>query len=171
MKGLKSVLVLAFLFTAFNAFCLELTKGADLDAAAFGTALNAAKSNAEQQNTNQSQDGYIKEISGASFEKEVLEYKGLVVVDFGGDWCVPCRQIKPFIENLAQKYLRNFVKVVSIDYKKGAAEKNIYKKYGINSVPGFAVFKNGQLKDVFEKGGTEKSAVIQKIENLIKSNL
>ena len=159
------------MFTAFNAFCFELTKGPEFDAARFDAALNSAKANADQQNTNQSQTSYIKEISGASFEKEVLEYKGIAVVDFGAEWCAPCRQIKPFIENLAQKYLRNSVKVVSIDYRKGPAEKDIYTRYGIKNMPGFAVFKDGQLKDVFEKGSTEKSAVVQKIENLIKANL
>lgn len=169
MKDIKFVLVLAVLFTAVNAFCLELKS----DAAAIAkidNVLETAKSGAQGQNENQ-QTSYIKEISGASFEKEVLAYKGIVLVDFGAEWCGPCRKIKPFIENLAQKYLRNFVKVVSIDYQKGPEEKAIYKKYGVKSMPGFAIFKNGQLKDVFEKGNTEQSAVVQKIENIIKSNL
>ena len=39
-------------------------------------------------------------INSSNFEKEVIEHKGTVIVDFYGTWCMPCKMIAPIVEKV-----------------------------------------------------------------------
>ncbi len=83
------------------------------------------------------------ELNDENFEKEVLEEKGPVLVDFWASWCMPCQALKPVIEEIAQE-VKDKAKVgfVNIDECPETTQK-----YNVQSVPTILFFKNGELKD------------------------
>lgn len=78
-----------------------------------------------------------------NFQKEVLESKEPVLVDFWAVWCGPCRAIAPAVEELAREY-KGRVKVGKLDVDEN---QQVAGKYGIRSIPTLMVFKGGQVVD------------------------
>ncbi len=81
-------------------------------------------------------------LNDATFDKEVLEYKGVALVDFWAPWCGPCRMLGPVIEELASEY-EGKAKICKINTD-DAAEKST--QYRIASIPTILFFKDGELK-------------------------
>jgi len=69
-----------------------------------------------------------------------------VLIDFSTQWCVPCKKMKPIMEEIQRE--NTTVKVLFID---ADANKELVKKYQIKGVPVFIVFKNGE--ESFRKVG------------------
>ncbi len=85
----------------------------------------------------------IIELTDANFQSEVLDHKGVVLVDFWAPWCGPCRMIAPILEELAEEY-QGKVKIgkVNVDENQQYA-----RNYGIASIPTLLLFKDGKLVD------------------------
>ena len=83
-----------------------------------------------------------KHIEDSNFKSEVLDQKGIVVVDFFATWCGPCKMIAPIIEEL-EKEMTN-IKFVKLDVDENPEISN---KYQIQSIPTLKVFKDGQDVD------------------------
>ncbi|PZP55073.1 MAG: thioredoxin [Micavibrio aeruginosavorus] len=82
-------------------------------------------------------------VTDQSFESEVLQADGPVVVDFWAEWCGPCKVMSPLVDQLADE-LGEKVKVVKINIDENP---NAPTKYGVRGIPTFMVFKGGQLVD------------------------
>ena len=81
----------------------------------------------------------------ANFEDTVLKSKVPVLVDFWAEWCGPCRMISPLLEQIANDHAGKVeVGKVNVDQEQALASK-----YGIQSIPAFFIFKNGQVTDQF----------------------
>jgi thioredoxin 1 len=78
-----------------------------------------------------------------TFQKEVLESKLPVLVDFWAPWCGPCSIISPVIEELANAY-EGKLKVGKVNVDE---ESNIASQYQIMSIPTLMIFKDGQKVD------------------------
>ena len=80
-------------------------------------------------------------VTGADFDRQVLESKHTVLVDFWAEWCGPCKMIAPTVAELAADYAgRATVAKVDVD-----ANADLAGRYGIASIPSLLVFRNGQV--------------------------
>ena len=78
-----------------------------------------------------------------TFQDEVLNYQGVVLVDFWAPWCGPCQALGPTIENIANQYEgKAKVGKVNVDEERATAEK-----YMVMSIPTVLVIKNGEVVD------------------------
>jgi thioredoxin 1 len=80
-------------------------------------------------------------IGDAEFQREVIESKIPVVVDFWATWCGPCRMIAPIVEKLATEFdgKVRFVKVDVDQHQVQAA------KLGVQGIPALFFFRDGQI--------------------------
>ena len=74
------------------------------------------------------------------FEQEVINENGVVFIDFYATWCIPCRTMKPIIEELSKEH--KDVKFVKIDVDKN---EDLAIKYNVMSIPTMLVMKNGEV--------------------------
>jgi thioredoxin 1 len=106
--------------------------------------------------------GAVKEVTDATFAAEVLQSAKPVLVDYWADWCHPCKQLSPIIEELAGEYgdRMTFAKVdTNVNTQVAAAQ-------GILSLPTIQVFVGGQVVKQFQ-GGKTKAALIKTISEFI----
>jgi thioredoxin 1 len=83
----------------------------------------------------------LVDVSDQNFEEEILKSDKPVIVDFWAEWCAPCRQIAPILEDLANEY-GDRVKVVRMDID---ANPKTPGEYGIRAIPTILSFKDGQV--------------------------
>ncbi len=94
-------------------------------------------------------------INDSQFEQEVLKSSGLVLVDFWAEWCGPCRQLTPILEEVS-KNMDGKVKVCKMNVDEAP---NTASSFEIRSIPTLFLFKNGEKIDT--KVGFNSQATIE----------
>lgn len=80
-------------------------------------------------------------VTDSSFETDVIKSKKPVLVDFWAEWCGPCVQIAPALEELADEYKESLTVVkVNID-----ENPETPAKYGVRGIPTLILFKDGEI--------------------------
>lgn len=82
-------------------------------------------------------------VSDDTFDGEVGQAKGLVLVDFWAAWCGPCRMIAPTLDALAKEYAGQ-VKITKLDVD---ANQKTAMKFNVRSIPAVLFFKDGKHVD------------------------
>jgi len=107
----------------------------------------------------------VQQITDTTFDKEVLESKTLVLVDFWAAWCGPCKMVAPVIDEIADEY-REAIKVVKVNTDENPSTA---ASYGIRSIPTLLIFNNGHIIDTII-GAIPKSTVVNRIQECLKGN-
>ncbi|MBQ3792446.1 MAG: thioredoxin [Clostridia bacterium] len=79
------------------------------------------------------------ELNVKNFEKEVLEAKETVLVDFWASWCMPCRMLSPVIEEIEKEHPEIKVGKVNVD-----EEPELAIRYGVSGIPTVLIFRDGK---------------------------
>ena len=87
----------------------------------------------------------IHNVTDDNFETEVLKCETAVLVDYWAEWCGPCKQIAPILEQIAKEY-EGRLKIAKINVDEN---RNIPAKFGIKAIPTLMLFKNGEVVDRF----------------------
>ncbi len=96
-----------------------------------------------------------KPVTDSSFESEVIKSDKPIVVDFWAEWCGPCKQIGPILEEISDEMSDKIIIAKhNIDQ-----EPNTPTKYGIRGIPTMLLFKDGELKAT-KVGSTTKSNIL-----------
>lgn len=85
----------------------------------------------------------IPDVTDGDFENLVKGSAGAVLVDFGAEWCHPCKQLDPIVEELAQAW-EGKVKVMKLDIDQNAQTTMAYSVMG---VPTLILFVDGEPKE------------------------
>jgi thioredoxin 1 len=88
---------------------------------------------------------HVIELTDRNFEDEIINAKGVAMVDFWAEWCMPCKMLTPTIEDLAKEYAGK-VKVGEVDTD---AARDTAGKFGISAIPTVILFKDGKVEKKF----------------------
>ncbi|HTS98606.1 MAG TPA: thioredoxin [Streptosporangiaceae bacterium] len=106
--------------------------------------------------------GATKNVTDASFEADVLKNDKPVVVDYWAEWCGPCRQVSPVLEEIASEHADK-IDVVKLNVDENPLTS---QRYGILNIPTLSVFKDGEVvKEIV--GARPKSALLRELADFI----
>ena len=103
-----------------------------------------------------------KQISDTSFAADVLKSSGPVVVDFWAEWCGPCRQIAPALEEIATE-LNGRVTIAKLNVDENPVAPS---RYGVRGIPTLIIFKGGEVAAT-KVGALPKNKLKEWIESVI----
>jgi len=95
-------------------------------------------------------------LDDSNFEAEVLNNRGVVLVDFWASWCGPCRMLAPILDEISESVNSKIAKV-NVD-----EADELSRKYNIRSIPTMIIFKNGQAVDTLV-GLSTKEVLVDKL--------
>ena len=104
----------------------------------------------------------VMQTSDEAFERDVLKSDTPVVVDFWAEWCQPCKQIAPFLEELAGD-LGDQIKVAKVNIDDNPLTPT---EYGVRGIPTLMVFKNGEIAAT-KVGAMPKSKLYEWVQDSI----
>ena len=101
-------------------------------------------------------------VTDENFDTEVLKSDKPILVDFWAEWCGPCKQIGPTLEEISNE-MPNEITIAKHNIDN---EPNTPTKYGVRGIPTMLLFKGGELKAT-KVGATTKSNIVSWIKENI----
>ena len=101
-------------------------------------------------------------VTDETFDAEVKNSDIPVVVDFWAEWCGPCKQIGPALEELSNE-MEGQIKVVKVDVDNN---QEFAAKYGVRNIPTVLLFKDGEVVDK-QVGVAPKATYAAKIDAVL----
>ncbi len=103
-----------------------------------------------------------KAVTDQTFASEVLEAPGPVLVDFWAEWCGPCKQIAPALEEISEE-LGERLTIAKVDVDDNPETPN---KYGVRGIPTLIIFKGGEVAAT-KVGALPKNKLKEWVESVI----
>ena len=104
----------------------------------------------------------VVEADESSFEAEVVQAKGPVLVDVSATWCGPCKKLEPLVHEIADDY-DGRLKVVKVDIDKAP---KVAAKFAVMSVPTLVLFRNGEVMDQLT-GLVAKRVIADRVDKVL----
>jgi len=95
-------------------------------------------------------------VTDETFQTEVLGSETPVLVDFWAEWCGPCKQIAPALEQLSDE-LAGKVKIAKLDIEQSPTTPS---RYGVRGIPTMMLFKGGQMASM-KVGAMPKQKILE----------
>jgi thioredoxin 1 len=95
-------------------------------------------------------------VTDDTFEQDVLKAEKPVLVDFWAEWCGPCKQIAPALEQIADE-LAGQVTVAKLDIEESPTTPS---RYGVRGIPTMMLFKGGQMASM-KVGAMPKNKILE----------
>ena len=97
------------------------------------------------------------------FEKEIVQAKGVALVDFWASWCMPCKMIAPSVEAIAKDYAGK-VKVGKVEVDEAGETAS---RFNVMNIPTLIIFKDGKEAGRIV-GVAPKEEIARKLDALLK---
>lgn len=104
----------------------------------------------------------IHEGTSANFTDRVLRADKVVIVDYWADWCSPCKQLAPILDELAAEY-NGQIDVVKVDTN---GQADLAAQQGVMSLPTLHFYSGGELVKSLQ-GGQTKRQLVKVIDSLV----
>ena len=101
----------------------------------------------------------IVHVTDASFEAEVLNATGPVLVDFWAEWCGPCKMIAPVLDELSAEY-GDKIKICKVDVDSNPGTP---AKFSVRGIPTLIIFKGGSA-EATKVGALSKAQLVEFID-------
>ena len=95
-------------------------------------------------------------VTDESFEQDVLKASKPVLVDFWAEWCGPCKQIAPALEQIAEE-LHDQVTIAKLNIEDSPTTPS---RYGVRGIPTMMLFKDGQMASM-KVGAMPKQKILE----------
>jgi thioredoxin 1 len=102
----------------------------------------------------------VLHVSDDDFEKVVLKAQGPVLVDYWAEWCGPCKQLAPILDEIASDY-QGKLTIVKLNIDENPKTP---QRYGVRGIPTLMIFKNGEV-DATKVGALPKGQLAAFIDS------
>lgn len=105
----------------------------------------------------------LSQVTDATFETEVLKSDVPVLVEFGAEWCQPCRQLEPILVDIAGEWTGR-LRIVTLDID---AHVDTTMRFGVMGVPALMLFSGGQVVEQWN-GFQPKRKIVERLTNHLR---
>jgi thioredoxin 1 len=95
-------------------------------------------------------------VTDESFEKDVLQASTPVLVDFWAEWCGPCKQIAPALDQISEE-LAGAVTIAKVNIEESPT---VPSRYGVRGIPTLMLFRDGQMASM-KVGAMPKQKILE----------